>query len=125
MNKEFLPIGSVVLLKGGTKKIMITGFCYIDKDNSSEVYDYTGCLYPEGIINSNEINLFNNEQIEKVFFKGFEDDEEFNFKKVLSEVITEYENNALTVENDADEPVVMYQSESTEKNNMNTEESFE
>ena len=27
MQEKFLPIGSVVLLKGGTKKVMITGYC--------------------------------------------------------------------------------------------------
>ena len=58
MNKEFLPVGSVVILKGGTKRVMVTGFCSIDNDDKSKMYDYTGCLYPEGIINSNEICLF-------------------------------------------------------------------
>ena len=27
--EKFLPIGSVVLLKGGTKKAMVTGFCSV------------------------------------------------------------------------------------------------
>ena len=73
MEKEFLPVGSVVLLKGGTKRVMVTGFCSVDNDDTTKIYDYTGCLYPEGIINSNEICLFNDSQIEQVFFKGFED----------------------------------------------------
>ena len=66
--KEFLPVGSVVLLKGGTKRVMVTGFCSVDNDDTTKIYDYTGCLYPEGIINSNEICLFNDNQIEQVFF---------------------------------------------------------
>ena len=48
MEKEFLPVGSVVLLKGGTKRVMVTGFCSVDNDDTTKIYDYTGCLYPEG-----------------------------------------------------------------------------
>ena len=90
MEKEFLPVGSVVLLKGGTKRVMVTGFCSVDNDDTTNIYDYTGCLYPEGIINSNEICLFNDNQIEQVFFKGFEDQEELDFKKNLSKTVNEY-----------------------------------
>ena len=96
MNKEFLPVGSVVLLKGGTKRVMVTGFCSVDNDDKSKLYDYTGCLYPEGIINSNEICLFNNDQIEKVFFRGFEDEEEVTFKKALITTIEEYNKEEVT-----------------------------
>ena len=90
MEKEFLPVGSVVLLKGGTKRVMVTGFCSVDNDDTTKIYDYTGCLYPEGIINSNEICLFNDSQIEQVFFKGFEDQEEIDFKKNLNKTVNEY-----------------------------------
>ena len=112
MNKGFLPIGSVVLLKGGTKRVMITGYCSIDNENTEKVYDYTGCLYPEGILNSNELRLFDNNQIEKVDFRGFEDQEQIDFQKILDEVMTEYNSGITEVDND--EPVVMYQSDSEE-----------
>ena len=35
----FLPIGSVVLLKGATKKVMVTGFCSIPNNNKNKIYD--------------------------------------------------------------------------------------
>ena len=35
MFKELLPIGSVVLLKGGIKKIMVTGIKPVSKDQFS------------------------------------------------------------------------------------------
>ena len=111
MNKEFLPVGSVVLLKGGTKRVMVTGFCSVDNDDKSKLYDYTGCLYPEGIINSNEICLFNNDQIEKVFFRGFEDEEEVTFKKALITTIEEYNKEDVTpVEEDnfEEEPSISF-----------------
>ena len=32
MEEKFLPIGTVVLLKNGTKRLMITGFCAVEKE---------------------------------------------------------------------------------------------
>lgn len=85
---NFLPIGTVVLLKGATKRLMITGYCSYDKSNQSKAYDYCGCLYPEGIITSDELALFDNSQIEKVFFMGYSDDEDKEFKnKLVSSVV--------------------------------------
>ena len=111
MNKEFLPVGSVVILKGGTKRVMVTGFCSIDNDDKSKMYDYTGCLYPEGIINSNEICLFDNDQIERVFFRGFEDQEEIEFKNSLNQTIQEYnnKNNTLKLDDNDEEPNMSFE----------------
>ncbi len=88
MVSEFLPIGSVVLLNGGTKKVMVTGFCSIPNNNNHKLYDYCGCVYPEGIINSNEVCLFNNDQIASVCFKGYQDEDEAKFQKELKNVVS-------------------------------------
>lgn len=115
MEKEFLPIGSVVLLKGGTKRVMVTGFCSVDNNEKERMYDYTGCLYPEGIINSNEICLFDNNQIDQVFFKGFVDPEEIKFKEDLKETLSRIEENKEIVfdldsdEEDDDEPKITFE----------------
>ena len=110
MEKEFLPVGSVVLLKGGTKRVMITGFCSVDNDDQSKMYDYTGCLYPEGIINSNEICLFNNDQIDNVFFKGFEDEEEIAFKKTLNETVNLFlGNEEIVLDSIPEEPSLSFE----------------
>ena len=46
-----LPIGSVVLLKNSTKRVMISGVAQVSTDGGDEkVYDYTGVLYPEGFM---------------------------------------------------------------------------
>ena len=47
--KELMPIGTVVTLKNGTKKLMIVGRLQAQKD-SSKVYDYAACLWPEGTL---------------------------------------------------------------------------
>lgn len=87
MEDRFLPVGSVVLLKGGQKRVMIIGFCVMDKDNATKIYDYSGCIYPEGLMSSNQTAMFDHDQIEKVFFKGFVDEEETAFKSKLNNLI--------------------------------------
>jgi len=42
MKDKYLPIGSVVILKGGQKKIMITGYFSVEGNNLDEIYDYNG-----------------------------------------------------------------------------------
>jgi hypothetical protein len=78
MKNKYLPIGSVVLLNGGSKRIMIYGRQQKEL-NSDKVWDYIACLYPEGNLNEEYMYLFNHDQIEKVFFIGFQDEEEIEF----------------------------------------------
>lgn len=99
--KEYLPIGSVVLLKNGNKRIMIYGRKQIQAETQKE-WDYIACLYPEGNINEKYMYLFNHKDIGRVFFLGFQDEEEFMFatQKLLEENISEdditQENISLT-----------------------------
>lgn len=55
---EFLPVGSVVLLKGGNKRIMICGRIQAQA-GSDIIYDYSACYYPEGIIDPQSMFFFN------------------------------------------------------------------
>lgn len=89
MNDKYLPIGSIVLLNNGTKKLMITGFCVAANNDQSKIFDYSGCLYPEGMLSSNEVALFNHEQIKQIYAIGFSDEEEKNFKiKLKQEMVS-------------------------------------
>ena len=83
---DLLPIGSIVLLSEGEKRLMICG--RIQGNSSDEkIYDYVGCMYPEGIMSIDSMIFFNREMIEKVVFTGYEDDEEQNFREeILSNV---------------------------------------
>ena len=59
--KQYLPLGSVVTLKEGEKKLMICG--RIQREIlSREIYDYCACLYPEGMIDSKSVYLFDQEE---------------------------------------------------------------
>ena len=88
IGEKFLPIGTVVMLKGGTKKVMITGFCSVSQDDDNKMYDYSGCIYPEGYVSFNQICLFDHDQIGTVFFKGYIDDEEKTFKDKLIQLVS-------------------------------------
>ena len=90
-----LPIGSVVLLKDSTKKVMITGFCQkeINEGNEETIWDYAGCLYPEGYLGPNQVYLFNGEQIERIFAVGYQDEEQFAFKVKTDAVLEELRKN--------------------------------
>ena len=73
MQEKYLPIGTVVLLKDGTKKVMITGYKSKQADDT-KVYDYNGCIFPEGFI-ENVYCLFNHDEIEDVYYRGLENNE--------------------------------------------------
>ncbi len=92
MREKYLPIGTVVLLKGGKKRAMITGFCSVAQENQEKIYDYSGCVYPEGYLSSNQVCLFDHDQIDKIFFLGYEDEEEKAFKEKLNTIVSSIEN---------------------------------
>ncbi len=81
--RELLPIGSVVLLKGGKRPLMIFGIKQSDMDTGTE-YDYIGVLYPEGNMSKETQFLFRHEDIEKVEFRGYEDEKREEFIRKLS-----------------------------------------
>lgn len=106
--ERFLPIGTVVLLKGGKRELMITSYCIIPNgevyDKSGKVdaqgvmFDYGACFYPEGMVTSDQIFAFNHDQIERICFKGYVTDKYFEISKVLNGGI-EQMKNAQTIEN--------------------------
>ena len=91
--EKYLPIGTIVLLKNAKKRIMISGFYVIG--NNGVQYDYCGCLYPEGFLSSDKCLLFNHDQIDKIFYFGFSDDEDKVFKEKISDLIRS-NNNTLS-----------------------------
>ena len=88
MKNKYLPIGSVVLLNGGTKKIMINGYFCAPADQKEKLFDYRGCPFPEGIIDSRGVALFNHSDIKEVVHTGYDNDEAINFLDKL-EIIKE------------------------------------
>jgi len=94
MNKEkYLPIGSVVLLKDAKKRIMVTGFAAKGKETGNKIFDYMGCLYPEGVMSSDKNLLFNHDQIDKIYYIGYIDEEWKIIEKKLKEIVEKNNSN--------------------------------
>jgi len=88
--KEYLPIGSVVVLKEGNKKIMIYGRRQMAAD-SGEIYDYVACFYPEGNISPEYTFMFNHGEVGEIVFRGYADKDEEQFANMLNELENEKE----------------------------------
>ena len=83
-SKQLLPLGSIVLLEEGLQKLIIVGrgAIYRDQVTQEEVFaDYMGAIYPIGV-NPETTIFFQNENIDRVIFRGFSDEEEERFMEV-------------------------------------------
>ncbi len=87
--QDLLPIGSIVLLKDGEKRLMVCGIMQSDASGEGEEYNYMGVLYPEGHIGEQFQYLFNHEDIDQIIFRGYEDDERIEFLKKLTDIYGE------------------------------------
>lgn len=83
-NKDLLPVGSVVILKGAKLRLMIIGLLPLLEDKES-YYDYCGCIYPEGFIDFKTLAFFNRESIDRVYSLGGYDEATNNYMKVVRE----------------------------------------
>lgn len=79
---SLLPLGSVVSARGYNKRLMIYGRMQINLSDGKR-YDYLACDYPLGVVDTTHGILFDNEAIEKIYFVGFQDVEELNYRKAI------------------------------------------
>ena len=83
--EPLLPLGSIIILENGTKKIMIYGRKQRAVQNQ-RTYDYVACLYPEGNIDDEYTYLFNHSDIKEIVHEGYRDEDEEKFLEVLNDV---------------------------------------
>ena len=83
MLEQVLPIGTVVVLKGANKRIMIFGYQKSPNESLDKIYDYIGCSYPEGFIGAEYMFMFDHSDIEHIFALGLQNEEQINFRKDL------------------------------------------
>lgn len=80
---DYKAIGSVVHVKGTTKKMMIVGRKIRIKIKEEEKnFDYAGCMYPEGIIND-KLFYFNDADVMEVVYEGYSDKDNEILVKML------------------------------------------
>lgn len=91
--KRFLPIGTVVLLKSGTKELMINSYCIFNvKEKEKKIYEYGACLYPEGVMNANNSYAFDHEDIAKILYVGYISEQQRAYVKKIDENYDEFKN---------------------------------
>ena len=98
VKEKYLPIGTVCMLKNGKKRVMITGFCTIPEDDKSKIYDYNGCLYPEGVISTNQTIVFNHDMIDKIYYMGYIDGDEKEFQDKLKKLVSDFNEGKIKLE---------------------------
>ena len=86
MNIRYLPIGSVIRLKNNNKSIMITGYYSVEYARDLEIYDYSGCAYPEGVMIKSSCCSFNQSDIKEVLFEGYKTNEYTTLTNGLNEI---------------------------------------
>ncbi|MBE6152435.1 MAG: DUF4176 domain-containing protein [Firmicutes bacterium] len=84
--EKYLPLGSVVLLKEAKKRVMITGYLIQSPQFGEKVFDYVGCLYPEGVISHDKNLLFDHKDIHQIFAIGYSDDEQKEYAEKLKKM---------------------------------------
>jgi len=93
MNKRHLPIGSVVKLKNNNKIVMITGYYSVEYANDLEIYDYSSCAYPEGVMIKSSYCSFNQKDIKEVLFEGYKTEEYTKLTNDLNDIDNEIINS--------------------------------
>lgn len=84
-----LPLGSIIILKGNTKKMMIISrVIAVSVKGNIYRFDYGACLYPEGVVGENLI-YFNHEDIFKIVQEGYTNDENELMLENIAAVIAE------------------------------------
>lgn len=86
LKEELLPVGSVVLLEGGNRKVIIMGVLAFDGEKPDKMYDYLGVPYPGGYMGEGTSVLFMHRQITEVVFRGYEDEERQNFLELIQTI---------------------------------------
>lgn len=89
--KDLLPVGSVVLLKDATKKLIIIGILQVNP-SENKIYDYLAVPYPEGYIGANNNFLFNHGDINDVIFSGYTNSERDVFINAIDLLYKEEKN---------------------------------
>ena len=81
---KLLPLGSIVYLNDGTKKVMIIARGLITNMGGQTVFfDYGGVPYPEGL-QDDQMAYFQHEGIDNVVFEGYTDiDNDMTVKKIF------------------------------------------
>ena len=67
---------------------MLIGYCKYKGDYTSKIYDYAGCIYPEGYLSQDTTALFDHEQIDVITSLGFRNLKQHEFQMKLEKSLS-------------------------------------
>ena len=100
---DWLPLGSVVTLRGARHQVMIYGWRQrvqgaVGADASDDAtgvapvdgreWDYVACPWPEGNMGPGHTYLFDADSIDTVWFLGYQNRDEFSMRRVRRMSVT-------------------------------------
>lgn len=89
---NYLPLGSVVLLKGGSAKVLIIARALaVKKDDTQYFFDYGAVLYPDGLT-GDQMAYFQHESISKVVYEGYRDIDDENVVENINRFLQDNPN---------------------------------
>ena len=92
---DFLPLGTVVVLNGSIKKVMIAQRAVYVPVNEDEThikyFEYGAVLYPEGLVDG-QLVYFNSEDVYKVIAVGYTDADDELLVEEINEALEKVEN---------------------------------
>lgn len=92
---KYLALGSIVLVKGNVKKLMIVARGVLaGKEPEKKLFDYGAVLYPEGLMDERLIFL-NHGDIYKVVAEGYSDSDDEIMNENIKNWIKEVKNRGL------------------------------
>ena len=92
---DFLPLGTVVVLNGSIKKVMIAQravYVPVNEDETDiKYFEYGAVLYPEGLVDG-QLVYFNSEDVYKVIAVGYTDADDELLVEEINEALEKVEN---------------------------------
>lgn len=86
-SSTILPLGSVVLLEGATKKLLVIARAInVRNGGKNYFFDYGGVPYPEGLT-GDQMAYFNADNISRVVFEGYRDIDDDNLTDSIRGII--------------------------------------
>ena len=90
-NTKFVPIGTVLRLKGAVHNLMVTAYNVTveladpnyNDNRIKKRYDYMAVLWPEGDVNSESKMFFNQNEIEDIYYYGYLNDDARKFRDTI------------------------------------------
>ncbi|HAL60346.1 MAG TPA: DUF4176 domain-containing protein [Sarcina sp.] len=92
-----LPPGSVVMLKGATRRLQIMGLVQANAE-TKKLYDYCAVPFPEGYAGPNRVIMFQHEDIDRIYAVGHLDEGTYSFLDHAEQRLRDLREGKMTFE---------------------------